>query len=42
MEVYTDNPTHSPVELSLIIDGQETIGELIDWSKFYYCEVHDK
>ena len=33
MIVYSQN---SEVELSLIVDGMELIGELIDWGMFLY------
>ena len=40
MKVY-NRQTSKPVELSLIVDGVELIGELIDWSKFTYSEMDE-
>ena len=40
MEVFNEQ-TGKPTKLSIIKDGQELIGELIDWSKFFYSEITD-
>jgi hypothetical protein len=40
MEVFNEQ-TLKPTELNLIVDGEELIGEVIDWSKLYYSPITD-